>query len=176
MTEVVAWIGLGSNLDDPCKQVNTALAELDGLPQTHLLACSGLYRSPPMGPQDQPDYINAVAGIGTELSAEALLAALQAIEQAHRRVRGQHWGPRTLDLDILLYGDEVIDVPHLKVPHPGLAERNFVLVPLAELAPQLTVPGLGEVQTLRNAASNEGLERIGDAEWQATTADPDVSE
>jgi 2-amino-4-hydroxy-6-hydroxymethyldihydropteridine diphosphokinase len=175
MTEVVAWIGLGSNLDDPRKQVNTALAELDRLSQSRLLACSGLYRSAPMGPQDQPDYINAVASMETALSAEALLDALQTIEQAHRRVHREHWGPRTLDLDILLYGDEVIDTPRLKVPHPGMAGRNFVLVPLAELAPRLSVPGLGEVQALLSAVSDEGLERTGDAEWRTSTPDPDVS-
>jgi len=175
MTEVVAWIGLGSNLDDPARQVNTALAALDRLPQSRLLACSGLYRSAPMGPQDQPDYMNAVAGLETALPAGALLEALQAIEQAHARVRGEHWGPRTLDLDILLYGDDVIDSPQLSVPHPGLAQRNFVLAPLAEIAPQLSVPGLGSVQVLRDALDNAGLERVADAEWQATAPGPDVT-
>ncbi|VAW80928.1 2-amino-4-hydroxy-6-hydroxymethyldihydropteridinepyrophosphokinase [hydrothermal vent metagenome] len=165
MSEIVAWIGLGSNLDDPVRQVNTAVAELDHLPQSRVLRCSGLYRSAPMGPQDQPDYINAVASVETGLSAEALLTSLQSIEQAHRRVRGEHWGPRTLDLDILLYGDEVINSTHLCVPHCGIAERNFVLAPLAELAPQLSVPGFGSVQSLRDAVNNEGLERV---------ADPDV--
>ena len=175
MTDVVAWVGLGSNLDDPVRQVNTALATLDQLPQSRLLACSGLYRSAPMGPQDQPDYINAVAGVETALSAEALLEALQAIEQAHARVRGEHWGPRTLDLDILLYGDEIIETPRLTVPHPGIAERNFVLVPLTELAPQLSVPGLGRVQVLRDAVSNKGLKRVADAEWQSTAPGSEVT-
>ncbi len=175
MTDVMAWIGLGSNLDDPLRQVNTGLVELDRLPQSRLQACSGLYRSAPMGPQDQPDYINAVASVKTALSAEALLEALQTIEQAHRRIRHEHWGPRTLDLDILLYGDKVIDAPLLRVPHPGLAERNFVLVPLAEIAAQLSVPGLGAVQVLCGAVSNEGLERVADAEWHGTASDPDVS-
>ncbi|TCK19000.1 2-amino-4-hydroxy-6-hydroxymethyldihydropteridine diphosphokinase [Thiogranum longum] len=175
MTEIVAWIGLGSNLNDPARQVNNALAELDQLPRSRLLVCSGLYRSAPMGPQDQPDYINAVAGLATALPAAALLDLLQAIEQAHRRVRGEHWGPRTLDLDILLYGDERIETPGLKVPHPGMVERNFVLAPLAEVAPQLLVPGLGEVQALCNTVSDVGLERVGDAEWHATAPDPDVN-
>ncbi len=175
MTEVMAWVGLGSNLSDPVKQVNTALAELDQLPQSRLLMCSGLYRSAPMGPKDQPDYINAVAGLMTALSAGVLLEALQAIEKAHRRVRGEHWGPRTLDLDILLYGNGIIDTRHLKVPHPGMAERNFVLVPLLEVAPQLSVPGLGEVQTLRNAVSDNGLERIGNAEWHVAAPGPEVN-
>jgi len=175
MTDVVAWVGLGSNLDDPVTQVNAALAALGQLPQSRVLACSGLYRSAPMGPQDQPDYINAVAGLETALSAEALLEALQDIEQAHARVRGEHWGPRTLDLDILLYGDEVIETPHLTVPHPGIAERNFVLAPLAELAPQLSVPGLGKVQVLRDAVSNKGLKRVADAEWQSVAPGSDVT-
>ncbi len=176
MTEVVAWIGLGSNLDDPARQVNTALTALDGLPQSRLLACSGLYRSPPMGPQDQPDYINAVASLKTALPAEALLEALQSIEQAHARVRGEHWGPRTLDLDILLYGDDIIESPRLSVPHPGLAQRHFVLTPLAEIAPQLSVPGLGNVQVLRDRLGNEGLERVADAEWHASASGPDGTE
>jgi len=174
MTDVVAWIGLGSNLNDPLKQVNTALVALDRLPQSRLLACSGLYRSAPMGPQNQPDYINAVASIETTLSAEGLLDALQRIEQVHQRAPAERWGPRTLDLDILLYGDENIHTPRLNVPHPGMAKRNFVLTPLAELAPQLSVPGLGEVQALRDILTNEGLERVGDAEWRAIASDPDV--
>lgn len=173
MTDVVAWIGLGSNLNDPARQVNTALAELDRLPQSRLLACSGLYRSAPMGPQDQPDYINAVAGLVTALQASALLDALQAIEQAHRRVRGEHWGPRTLDLDILLYGADRIDTPALKVPHPGMADRNFVLLPLAEVVPQLMVPGLGDIEALCHAVGDSGLERIGDAEWHPAAPDMD---
>ena len=176
MTDVVAWIGLGSNLDNPVRQVNTALAALDDLPKSRLRACSGLYRSAPMGPQDQPDYINAVAALDTALSAPALLEALQGIEQAHARVRGRHWGPRTLDLDILLYGDAVIDSPTLSVPHPGLATRNFVLAPLAEIAPRLTVPGLGEVQHLRDAVSHADLVRVADAEWPAAAPGPDVIE
>lgn len=175
MTECVAWVGLGSNLDDPVRQVNSALAEIDRIPQSRLLACSGLYRSAPMGPQDQPDYINAVASVETSLPAEALLDALQSIEQAHQRVRGEHWGPRTLDLDILLYGNEVIDSPRLAVPHAGLAERNFVLAPLAELAPQLSVPGLGKVQRLLDEINMEGLERVADTEWHPPAPDPGVT-
>jgi len=176
MTSIVAWIGLGSNLDDPCGQVNSAFAELGQLPQSRLKACSGLYRSAPMGPPDQPDYINAVAALETGLSAEALLTALQSIEQAHRRVRGEHWGPRTLDLDILLYGDEVIDRPQLTVPHPGIGERNFVLAPLAELAPALSIPGLGVVKVLRDAAGDAGLERVADAQSPSRVPDTDVIE
>lgn len=175
MNDVVAWVGLGSNLDDPATQLNTAIAELDQLPQSRLFACSGLYRSAPMGPQDQPDYFNAVAGVETGLSAEALLEGLQTIEQMHARIRARHWGPRTLDLDILLYGDDVINSPHLTVPHPGIARRNFVLVPLSEIEPQLIVPGLGAVQVLRDTIGDEGLKRVADAKWHSTAPDPDLT-
>ncbi|HHJ12991.1 MAG TPA: 2-amino-4-hydroxy-6-hydroxymethyldihydropteridine diphosphokinase [Gammaproteobacteria bacterium] len=142
MAETRAWIGLGSNLDSPLDQVRAALTELAALPDTRLAACSRLYRSAPMGPPGQPDYINAVAGVDTGLPPQALLDALQAIERAHGRVRGEHWGPRTLDLDILLYGDLKLDSPRLHLPHPGLLARNFVLVPLAELAPGLMLDGV----------------------------------
>ena len=108
MTEVLAYIGLGSNLDNPESQLKTAIEALPGLPQTRLQARSSLYRSAPMGPQDQPDYLNAVVQLSTGLEPEALLDKLQGIEQAQGRVRAQHWGPRTLDLDILLYGEDVV--------------------------------------------------------------------
>lgn len=158
---VVAYIGLGSNLDEPRNQVNRALAELDSLPRTRLLSRSSLYRSVPLGPQDQPDYINAVAAVETELAAAELLAELQRLENGHGRQRGaQRWGPRTLDLDLLLYGQERIDTPGLSVPHPGLSVRNFVLYPLREIAPDLAVPGMGSVAGLAEACGGEGLEKI----------------
>lgn len=165
MTEVSAFIGLGSNLDDPQRQVRRALAELAELPSTRVSAVSSLYRSPPLQgtgvPQDQPDYINAVARLESALTAEALLDALQAIEARHGRVRsGAHWGPRTLDLDILLYGDMCIDTLRLRVPHPGLADRNFVLQPLAEIAPDLDIPGLGPLRGLLARCPADGLERL----------------
>lgn len=161
LAAVAAFIGLGSNLDDPRQQVARALAELAGLPETTLAAQSGLYRSAPMGPPDQPAYINAVARLETRLAPEALLDALQAIEVRHARVRsGERWGPRTLDLDILLYGDARIDSPRLQVPHPGLAERNFVLQPLAEIAPDLDVPGAGPLRELLARCAPAGLERL----------------
>ncbi len=140
---VTAYIGLGSNLADPQARLRRAFAELAQLPQSQLLAQSSLYRSAPMGSQDQPDYLNAVAALETALSPLALLAGLQAVEVAHQRVRGERWGPRTLDLDLLLYADQTIDLPTLTVPHPGLYERNFVLYPLAEIASGLVIPGLG---------------------------------
>lgn len=160
MNQVLAYIGLGSNLDGPVQQIERALAELEALPQCRLQACSPLYRSDPIGPHGQPDYINAVAALLTGLSAEALLDQLQATEEAHQRVRTQHWGPRTLDLDILLYGDQRITSPRLQVPHPELARRPFVLYPLADIAPILDVPGLGSLPELIAGCPPQGLERL----------------
>ncbi len=140
-----AYIGLGSNLDDPVNQVHSALSELSRLPDTQSVAQSRLYRSAPVGPADQSDYVNAVACVETALSAIALLDALQAIELRHHRKRVQHWGPRTLDLDILLFGDQFIQSDRLMVPHPELANRRFVLQPLCDIAPELTVPGAGKL-------------------------------
>lgn len=157
-TFVRAYIGLGSNLADPQAQLAKAVAALRTLPQSRLTALSRLYRSRPMGPADQPDYVNAVAMLDTRLEAEALLDALQAIETAQGRVRGpQRWGPRTLDLDLLLYGAELIDSARLQVPHPGLTERNFVLYPLADIAPELVLPDGRSLRELLAACSSEGL-------------------
>ncbi|HHO68126.1 MAG TPA: 2-amino-4-hydroxy-6-hydroxymethyldihydropteridine diphosphokinase [Gammaproteobacteria bacterium] len=157
---VTAWIGLGSNLEDPAGQLRRAFDELARLPHTGLDGRSPLYRSPPMGPPDQPDYVNAVARLRTTLAPLALLRALQDIEAAHGRVRAVHWGPRTLDLDLLLYGDRVIDAPGLQVPHPGLAARDFVLRPLADLAPDLEIPGLGPLAALLAACPAGKLEPL----------------
>lgn len=143
-----AYVGLGSNLDDPIDQVRRALDELDALPLTERMAASRLYASRPVGPQDQPDFINAVAHLRTRLSPLALLDQLQALEQRHRRVRQRHWGPRTLDLDLLLYGNEILDLPRLRVPHPQMTSRAFVLLPLAELSPQLQLPHGGHIAVL----------------------------
>ena len=155
---VTVYIGIGANLDDPVRQVSSALDELAVLPRTSLVKKSSLYRTPPMGPPDQPDYINAVAELETWLAPLELLDELQRVEQLHRRVRGaQRWGPRTLDLDLLLYGAQHIDQPRLSVPHPGLAERAFVLLPLVEIAPDLTVPGLGAVTGLAARVSRAGI-------------------
>jgi 2-amino-4-hydroxy-6-hydroxymethyldihydropteridine diphosphokinase len=146
---ITAYIGLGSNLEQPSQQLQRAFAALAQIPQTRLLRHSRLYRSPPMGPQDQPDYVNAVAELGTELAPLALLDALQAIENAQGRVRGRRWGERTLDLDLLLYRDQRIDEPRLQVPHPGMHERAFVLIPLAELVPDtFVIPGCGQISRL----------------------------
>jgi 2-amino-4-hydroxy-6-hydroxymethyldihydropteridine diphosphokinase len=156
---VLAYIGLGSNLEDPQDQVERAFQELDTLANTRLLARSALYQSRAIGPE-QPDYINAVAQLETSLAPLDLLDALQAIEQAHRRVRLQHWGPRTLDLDLLLYGNDTIQHPRLNVPHPYLTQRSFVLYPLADIDPNLQLPSGQSLQTLLSQCPFEGLVRL----------------
>lgn len=156
----LAYVGLGSNLEQPEGQLRRALDELSRLPGTRLSAHSGLYRNPPMGPVPQPDYVNAVAALETILAPLELLDRLQAVEQAHGRVRIERWGPRTLDLDLLLYAERIIDEPRLQVPHPGLHERPFVLYPLAEIAPQLTIPGRGALAEWLERCPSSGLVRI----------------
>lgn len=156
----LAYIGLGSNLDSPLVQVTSACKELSQLPQSQLVARSHLYHSRPLGPQDQPDYINAAVCIRTTLHAEALLDALQQIEQAHQRVRQQHWGPRTLDLDLLLYGSATIATPRLTVPHPQLAERNFVLQPLLDIAPDLALPDGRKLSAILHIIGSNGLAQV----------------
>ncbi|MDX1481665.1 MAG: 2-amino-4-hydroxy-6-hydroxymethyldihydropteridine diphosphokinase [Woeseiaceae bacterium] len=149
-----AYVGIGSNLDSPLEQVQKAFENLAALPRTRLEGRSGLYHSAPMGPQDQPDFVNAAAALLTRLDASALLTGLQKIETQQGRVRGQRrWGPRTLDLDLLVYADLEIDAPGLVVPHPGIAERNFVLLPLMDVAPHLQVPGRGSVMALAASLS-----------------------
>jgi len=134
------YIAIGSNLADPVAQAQSAITALHSLAASTWVCTSSLYTSKPMGPQHQPDYINAVACIDTTLAPLALLDALQHIENEQGRIRKEHWGARTLDLDILLYGDEVITTPRLTVPHYGMKTREFVLYPLAEIAPQLRLP------------------------------------
>ncbi|MFI0474240.1 2-amino-4-hydroxy-6-hydroxymethyldihydropteridine diphosphokinase [Halomonas sp. HMF6819] len=134
-----AYIGLGSNLDEPVSQVRLAIKELGEMPLSSVKAVSSLYASRPVGPQDQPDFVNAVVELETALSPLALLDQLQGLEQRHRRRRLRHWGPRTLDLDLLLFDDACIEHRRLKVPHPHMRERAFVLVPLKELNPTLIV-------------------------------------
>lgn len=152
-----AYIGLGSNLANPRQQVAQALLALAAIPQTQLLANSPLYRSAPIGPGVQPDYVNAVALLETALNPLALLDALQAIEQDHQRVRIEHWGPRTLDLDILLLDQLQIDSERLKVPHPYLRQRNFVLYPLADISPELHLPDGTSLQQLMAECPRAGL-------------------
>lgn len=135
-----AYIGLGSNLNHPLKQIEQALENLAEHPEIEIEEVSSFYGNPPMGPTDQPDYVNAVANITTTLSPTVLLDFLHSIEQKQHRQRIIKWGPRTIDLDILLYGEQQIDLPNLVVPHPGLMQRVFVVLPLLEIAPNLMLP------------------------------------
>ncbi len=151
-----AFIGLGSNLDEPVRQIDAAFAGLASLPNTLLIARSPSYRSKPVGPRDQPDFINAAAALLTELDAPALHAALRALEVAlGKRPPPVRFGPRRIDLDLLVYGTSVIDTPQLKVPHPRLHERAFVLYPLFDIAPALWIPGRGRLATLRAAVAGD---------------------
>jgi len=134
------FIGLGSNMDKPAMQIKAALAALSELPHSRCLQCAPWYSSIAVGPGDQPNYVNTVASLETKLAPEALLDELQRIEAHHGRQRIIRWGARTLDLDILLYGNDTIDTERLKIPHPEMAHRSFVLKPLFDLAPHLNLP------------------------------------
>ena len=158
---VNAFVALGSNLGQPQKQLIDALASLNALDAVHVRRCSSFYRSKPVGPQDQPDYINAVAGLEVTLPALELLDRMQEIETRQGRVRdGARWGPRTLDLDLLLYGGEQISHERLIVPHPEMQSRDFVLIPLQEIAPDVIIPGLGPLPTLVSRVDRHTLERL----------------
>lgn len=160
-TSSTAYIGIGSNLEGPVAQVRRAAAALAKLPGTRLRAVSPLYRNPAVGPGEQPDYVNAVAVIETTLAPHALLDALQSIESAQGRERGAtRWLPRTIDLDLLLYGDRIIDDARLTVPHPRIRERAFVLRPLYDVDGALDVPGLGPVEQLLSRVSQASLQRL----------------
>ncbi|SEL20119.1 2-amino-4-hydroxy-6-hydroxymethyldihydropteridinediphosphokinase [Colwellia chukchiensis] len=154
----LVFIGLGSNLADPKAQILSALNKLSQLAHCVLKAHSSLYFSRPMGPQDQPDYMNAVAAIKTSLAPLALLEQLQAIETSAGRVRdGERWGARVLDLDILCFGQQVINSPRLTIPHYGIKQREFVLLPLAEIAPELVLPDGDSILTLAEKIDKNGL-------------------
>ena len=157
---IPAFIALGSNLDDPPAQIRRALSALAALPRTRLARASSLYRNPPVGYLDQPDFVNAVAMVETGLAPRELLEHLLAIERAHGRTRDFANAPRRLDLDLALYGDRVIAEPDLVVPHPRLCERAFVLVPLAEIAPETVVPGRGRVADLLRALDAGALAKL----------------
>ncbi|MFW5444129.1 MAG: 2-amino-4-hydroxy-6-hydroxymethyldihydropteridine diphosphokinase [Methylococcaceae bacterium] len=159
---IEVYIGLGSNLENPAEQVKQARLSIAHHGLLTEVAFSSLYASPPMGPQDQPDYVNAVMCVNTELPAIELLRVLQKIEHDFGRVRkGERWGARTLDLDLLLYGDQQIEHPDLLVPHIGLTERAFVLYPLQEIAPgALVVPGKGAIKHLLSLCPLNGLEKL----------------
>ncbi|MEZ5572305.1 MAG: 2-amino-4-hydroxy-6-hydroxymethyldihydropteridine diphosphokinase [Halioglobus sp.] len=155
-----AYIALGSNLSNPGRQLRSAVAALDLLPQTQLNRVSSVYRSAAVGPVAQPDYLNAVALLTTELSPISLLDALQQIERDHHRVRDVYWGPRTLDLDLLLYGEMAIVSPRLTVPHPQMSLRHFVLYPLREISNgNLQLPDGTDLDTLLRHCPLEGLAR-----------------
>jgi len=156
-----AYVALGSNLRDPASQVRTAFESLERIPRTALVLRSSLYGSSPMGPIEQPDYCNAVAGLLTGLDARALFEELRGIEARMGRERARvRWGPRVIDLDLLVHGTERRAEPDLVLPHPGIAERNFVLQPLAEIAPDLEVPGLGRVALLAARVPGQGLWKL----------------
>lgn len=154
-----AYVGIGGNLDDPVLRVRRAASALHALPATRLVQLSRLYRNPPLGGMPQPDFVNAVAGILTMLEPLQLLEQLHALERAQGRHRapGEHWAPRTLDLDLLVFGERVLRTDRITVPHPGIPARNFVLFPLLEIAPELRVPGAGLVAHLARAVSPAGL-------------------
>jgi 2-amino-4-hydroxy-6-hydroxymethyldihydropteridine diphosphokinase len=156
----LAYVGLGANLDEPRRQVEAALGELAAMPRTRLLKASSLYRSAPMGHADQPAFVNAVAELDTGLGAAALLGELQAIEARHGRRRSFANAPRTLDLDLLLFGNEVLSEPELTVPHPRMHERGFVLAPLVEVAPEISIPGKGPARRFAAACAGQAVERI----------------
>ena len=156
----IAYIGLGSNLEDPLSQIRQALVQLDSIPGTRVAARSSLYRTAPVGLVEQPGFINAVASVQTTLKPQALLAALLAIENRQGRRRTIRNAPRTLDLDLLLYGEKIFDMEGLTLPHPRLHERAFVLAPLAEIAPGTIIPGRGRVEDLLARVDCSGVNRI----------------
>jgi 2-amino-4-hydroxy-6-hydroxymethyldihydropteridine diphosphokinase len=153
-----AYVAIGANMDDPCTRVRDSFAQLATLPHTRLIARSKLYRSRPLGPSDQPDFVNAAAGLLTTLTAEQLLSELKSLE----RLLGRHtpvvrWGPRRIDFDLSVFGSEQVQSETLTVPHPGVPVRNFVLYPLLDIAPDLAVPGHGRIRDLAARISADGL-------------------
>jgi len=156
-----AYVGVGSNLDEPRVQVQRAIAALDRIRGTKLVSSSPLYQTPPFGEVVQPAFINAAAGLLTQLSPEELLAELRALETTlGRQPPRERWGPRLIDLDLLVVGRETRATPELTLPHPGIPQRDFVLYPLADLAPDLDVPGAGRVALLKSRVENRGVRRL----------------
>ncbi len=156
-----AYVGLGSNLQSPGRQIEDAFGLLEQIADSLLVRRSSIYRSAPFGGVEQPDFINAAASLLTRLPPMELLRELQAIENQQGRERGDvRWGPRTLDLDLLVYSDRTLNEPDLTVPHPGIAERNFVLLPLREIAPGLVIPGLGELAKIDVSLDEPKISRI----------------
>jgi len=156
-----AYVGLGSNLNGPAGQIASAFDLLARIPCTRLISRSSLYRSAPFGGIEQPDFVNAAAALLTRLTARKLLDALQQIETQRGREPGDiRWGPRVLDLDLLVHGGEQIEETGLIIPHPGIAERNFVLLPLMEIAPGLEIPGLGRITAISVNNNEPHISRI----------------
>lgn len=155
-----AYVALGANLGDPASTVRAAFAALANLPDSRIVHSSSLYRTAPVGIADQPEFVNAMAELETGLAPEALLDALLEIEQRFGRIRAERNGPRTLDLDLLLYNDQYLDLPRLTLPHPRLHLRAFVLQPLAEIAPDLKIPGRGTVAAWLPAVANQGIVKL----------------
>ena len=156
-----AYVGIGSNLDNPVAQVLEAVEEMEMIPDTILVSRSSLYSGRPMGPEEQPDYVNAVVSLDTLLSADELHRALVSIEDLQGRSRdGEKWGPRIIDLDLLLYGNSTIETATLTVPHPGMHERDFVIVPLEEIAGNVKIPGRGFLYSLINKCKSHSLKKL----------------
>jgi 2-amino-4-hydroxy-6-hydroxymethyldihydropteridine diphosphokinase len=158
-----AYIGVGSNMGEPAGEVRAAIQSLGRFTRTRLVSASRLYRTKPFGPVAQGDFVNAVAGVLTQLTPQELFAALRALESERGRRRAERWGPRLLDLDLLVFGGQVVDTPELTVPHPGIRERGFVLAPLADIAPDLDVPGAGRVAAMLRALPDTGIAGVLDA-------------
>jgi 2-amino-4-hydroxy-6-hydroxymethyldihydropteridine diphosphokinase len=156
-----AYVAVGANLDDPLARVRESFAHLAAIRTTRLVATSRLYRTAPLGPQDQPDFINAAVGLLTQLSASELLHELKDLERSLGRATPVvRWGPRRIDFDLLVFGVERIDSASLTIPHPGVPTRNFVLYPLLDIAPELVVPGHGPVKELASRVSADGLSAL----------------
>jgi 2-amino-4-hydroxy-6-hydroxymethyldihydropteridine diphosphokinase len=152
-----AYVGIGGNLDSPRERVLEAIERMKALDATRIELRSHLYLTRPMGPQDQPDFVNAAVGLLTQLEPKDLLSGLLGIERSMGRERVERWGPRIIDLDLLWMVDSSIDEPGLTLPHPGVSRRNFVLYPLADIAPTIKIPGLGQVLDLKRDAGGEGI-------------------
>ncbi len=156
----LAYVALGANLDDPQLTIKAAIVALDSIPLTKCVAASSLYRTAPVGLKNQPDFINAVVALETRLAPQALLDELFEIEQEFGRQRSVKNAPRTLDLDLLLHDEHIVDTPALILPHPRMHQRAFVLAPLAEIAPDLVIPGHGPIAPLLTACADQHIERL----------------
>ena len=162
----VVYIGLGSNIEQPYSQIKNAILALNNLPGTEVLTDSGYYKSKPMGPEDQPDYVNAVVEIETALNATELLKNCQLIEQQQGRIKRRHWGERCIDLDILLYANQQIEMDDLTVPHPGICQRDFVYIPLLKLNPEVEIPGKGMLNAIVESTVESVTDVISDFSCQ----------